>query len=592
MNKYYPNIFKPIKINGVVFKNRIWTAPAAMPLLYDKTPNPTDHLIEFYAEKAEGGSACVTVSAANMDMFRPYDVFHSHENFLDIESHRFWAQLTDAIHFYGAKASLELLAFNYHSPDQENQITYSVNGGNDTVRLTRNIMEQIAELYAIVAENALRCGFDMILIHGGHGVPLSEILSPIFNRRDDEFGGSLENRAKFPIMILDAIREKVGDKLLIEYRISGDEFAGEEGFQIDDCIEFLKIIQDKIDIAHISAGGFHTGTDDLMAPSNFEDVGRNTYLAEIVKKDKDIHIPVLTLGGYQNPDKIEEVLKEGKSDIVAMARGTIADPHMVNKAKYGKTEDIIPCIKCFNCLDYSRETQLQCSVNPTVGRELRLKWRIKEPNDKKNIIIIGGGPAGMQSAIVSSERGHNVTLFESSSKLGGKLSLLDDISFKKDLCNFRDYLINKINNSNIDVRLNTKVTPNQVKDLNPDCVIAAIGSVHKIPDIKGINNNKVITASDVFNENTELNGENYVIIGGGKLGCETALYLCDIGKKVTIIHHHNNLAKNSKPIAGSALLKRVQSKCNLSLNTKCIEITDNEIICEKHGSSNQILQCR
>ena len=208
MKTKYPHMFSPITIGGVTFKNRIWSAPAGAHLLYGKEGYPNDHVVAYYANKARGGSANITVSAQNMDIYQEYDNVHAHENIFDSENHRFWNHLTDAIHFYGAKASLELLGFSYHGRNYKGElVSYSVNGEAGTQILDRAAMESIASIYADAAENALKCGFDMILIHGGHGLILSQMLSPKFNTRTDEFGGSLENRAKFPIMILDAIRQ-------------------------------------------------------------------------------------------------------------------------------------------------------------------------------------------------------------------------------------------------------------------------------------------------------------------------------------------------------------------------------------------------
>ena len=256
MHKKYPHIFSPIKIGNVIFKNRIWSAPAGVHLLYGEENYPSEAAVAYYARKAAGGAACITYSAQNMDLEAPYDGIHAYERIVNPETHRFFSQLTDAIHMQDAKASLELLAFQYHHKDENGDLkTLSVNGGFDemmqikTVAFTREDIERIAKTYGDVAEAALKCGFDMLLIHGGHGLSLSQFYSRIMNHRTDEFGSdTLENRMRFADMILDEIRARVGKKLLIEYRISGDELSGEDGYHIEDCIEMLKHIQDRIDI--------------------------------------------------------------------------------------------------------------------------------------------------------------------------------------------------------------------------------------------------------------------------------------------------------------------------------------------------------
>ncbi|MBR3128301.1 MAG: hypothetical protein IKF35_08610, partial [Solobacterium sp.] len=281
----YPHLFAPLTIGGVTFKNRIWAAPAGVHLLmdyYDDAPN--DRVVAYYAEKAKGGSAVITYSAMNMDHYLPRAAEHANEDIFRPETHRQWQRLTNAIHFYDAKASLELLAFGCHFPDEEGNLhAYSVNGDEGTELMDEAVMRRLADEYALAAENALKCGFDMILIHGGHGLLLSQILSPKYNTRTDEFGGSLVNRMKLPLMVLKAIRQRVGRKLLIEYRISGDELAGPEGFTIKDCIDVLEVLQDYIDIAHVSAGSFFNNTEHITHPTGFLPAGCNSYLAARVK---------------------------------------------------------------------------------------------------------------------------------------------------------------------------------------------------------------------------------------------------------------------------------------------------------------------
>ena len=512
-----------------------------------------------------------------MDIYKPQDDVHAHENIFPRKNHRMWRQLTDAVHYYGAKISLELLAFEYHGYDDDgNLVSYTVNGhGKKYPKLTRPVMERIAATYADAAEAALDCGFDMILIHGGHGLVLSQMLSPKFNTRKDEFGGSLENRAKFPIMILDAIRKRVGRKLLIEYRISGSELT-DGGFTTDDCIAFLKMIQDRIDIAHISCGSFYSETEHIMHPSNFLPAGCNAYLARAVKESGEIHIPVLTLGAFQHPDLMEETIATGGADLVAMARGTISDAYVPDKALHDKADEIIPCIRCFHCLDYGRNTAFACSVNPTVGREYRLKLLEEKPTERKKVVIVGGGPAGMEAAIVAAQRGHDVTLLEKADHLGGKLVFSRQTEFKKDLMKFMDYQIHMVEKLGVQVRLNTEATPELVASMEPDAVLAAVGADPIIPPIPGVNGKNVITAEQCYEKGLkgEDMGDHIAVLGGGLVGCETALYLSMyLGKRVTLIEMTRAIAQEEYSIPRQALVEHMDEYVTYYCGVRCTGIT-------------------
>lgn len=581
----YPHIFSPIKIGNVIFKNRIWSTPGGVHLLYGRENYPNEHAADYYYAKARGGAACITYSAQNMDFEMPYDPVHAAENILKYESQRFFSEFTAGIHACGAKVSLELLAFAYHGHDHKgNRITYSVNGGpgmdgQPTVKFTKDALVAIAKTYGDVAEAALKCGFDMLCIHAGHGLCMSQFLSKFANHRDDEFGGSLENRMRFVDMVLDEIHARVGRKLLIELRISGDEMfpAPDVGYKVEDCIEMIKYIQDKIDIAHISNGMFFSGTGNITHPTEFLAEGCNAYLAKAVKACPDIHIPVLTLGAFQNPDAVEAVLADGTADLVGMTRGLISDADRVNKWRDGKEDECIPCIRCIHCLDYNRGPIFSCSVNPTVGRESRLPHFCTPVGEKKKVVIIGGGPAGMQCAMQCADRGHDVTIVERAGQLGGKLVFSQQVSFKSCLAAFMNYQIHMVEKKGIKVLLNTEATPEQIAAMGADVVLSAVGADAVLPPIPGIDSEKVITAEQAYacvKAGKDLG--TVVVVGGGLVGCETALHLAlDQGYagKVTLLEMTGEIASDEMHLTRDAMLDRMKDTMTYHVNATCTAIT-------------------
>ncbi len=592
----YPNIFSPIRIGNVTFRNRIWSAPAGVHLLQGREIYPNEHSCAYYFAKARGGAACITYSAMNMDVDMPYDGIHACENILKEESHRFFSEFTSGIHSCGAKVSLELLAFTHHGFDKDgNRISYSVNGGWDedeeTTAFTREELERLAKRYGDVAEAAVACGFDMILIHSGHGLYLSQFLSKELNKRTDEFGGSLENRTRFINMILDEIRGRVGNKLLIEVRISGDELFGEGGNHVEDCIEILENIQDKIDLAHVSNGSFMSDTENITHPTEFLEEGCNAYLAKAVKQSGRIHIPVLTLGAFSSPDKIEQVLANGEADIVAMARGLIADADRVNKWREGREDECIPCIRCFNCLNYRISPIFSCSVNPTVGRESRLPYMHSECSSPKKVAIIGGGPAGMQAAITAASRGHEVTLYEKSDRLGGMLTFSEQVSFKQPLADFMHYLIG-MTNKHANVRLNTTATPDLLANENYDVIISAIGATALMPPISGIDMAHVITAEQAYALDSSVELGNIVVIGGGLVGCETGLHFAkDRGYKgrVTILEMTDAIAADEMYLTRDALIDNLDEYAAYNTGACVNSIAAGEVsYTDKAGATHSI----
>ena len=556
MNPYYPNLFRPLVIKGKVFRNRITSAPNMMSHM-DFNGRPDDSMIDFYAEKAFGGAAVVTVGDTPVD--REHAATNPRSFALTPENQPRLAEIARAIHAGGALASHELNhggivataecnfggeGWEAWGPVERHEVTTSVLHGNEVTEevhihgMTEEDMDLVAEHFADGAEMLKNAGYDMVLIHGGHGWLLDQFLSPLTNTRTDEYGGSLANRARFPLMVIDRVRRRCGDDFLIEYRMSGSEEI-EGGLTKEEGIAFAQMLDGKVDIIHVSAG---LDTAEAQAvhthPTMFLPHGVNVHYAAAIKA-AGVKTPVATIGGITDPALAEQILAEGKADFVAMARPLIADPHLPNKARQGRAKEIIPCLRCLDCLTGLHcGNNLTCAVNVRTAQEARVD-RIPAPKTSRKVLVVGGGPGGMKAAHTAAQRGHQVTLAEASNALGGLLKFTDKDPLKVDLMRLKDHLIHMVDISGVEVKLNTTVTPDYIRSGGYDAVILAVGSYPAAPPIPGLNRAQHATA--VYDGLAGL-GRRVAVLGGGLVGCETGLFLAERGHEVTIIELREEIA--------------------------------------------------
>jgi 2,4-dienoyl-CoA reductase-like NADH-dependent reductase (Old Yellow Enzyme family)/thioredoxin reductase len=563
MNQY-PNMLSPLTIKKTTFKNRVFASPVTTNRVVEHG-YPTAEGIDVYETRARGGFAQVTITESFVDdefasrHEHGLNVYSQHMSTIHIES---ILTLTESIKAHGAAASIQLNHVgNVNHPDtcagHKNPIGPSAFTRSDGVRIDEmdeTMMKRVARNYANAAGNCKAMGFDMVMLHGGHGWLLSQFISPLSNHREDKYGGSLENRARFPLMVIDAVREQCGDDFLIEYRVSGDERV-EGGMHIEETAEFCKLIQDKVDLIHVTSGIYHSHVETKAFSSMFDPHGCNLDLAWAIKKA--VHIPVVAVGGFNSPEQVEEAIKSGKCDVVALGRQQFADPAFVNKAMTGRADEIAPCLRCscFNPLPADPEKRptpelWQCAVNPWSGRELR--WRqAPRPLGRRRVLVVGGGVSGMYAALTAAERGHEVILAEKSGKLGGLLWFTDIDEHKESLKRFCDSLIVRCRRAGVDIRLGTEVTEDYITGIKPDAIIVAAGSRANVPPIPGIEN--AVHALDLYAA-PEKTGKRIVMIGGGLIGCETGLWLADRGHKVHILEMRGDVAIEGNDSHRRALL--------------------------------------
>lgn len=590
MNKYYPNLFKPLVLkNGSVMKNRIETSPTH----HMTAGTPPDYHFnqigeEIYGERAAGGAGLVTIGEGKMGDMTSCG-HRSHIQCCTDDSPFTFHRYTTLLHGYDCLASIEFShAGHFARKDPMSASPFKTPQGWYSREMNEEDMLRVAEEYANAVATAYRSGFDVVCLHFAHGWLMGGFLSPLINHRTDKYGGSIENRCRFPLMVLDHIREKVGNKIALEVRLSSDEFTP-GGLQVEEVAEIAKIIEDKIDLLHVSCGTrLNAITRAIMHPSHFIEHGHNKDRARIIKNA--VSIPVGVVGAITDPFLADKMIEEEYCDYVCLARQFIADPDWGEKARHGKADDIRPCIKCFHCLDVSAgrvntSTKavldnpmsvelIECSVNPLFG-DHEIKKSFKPSSESKNVVVIGGGVGGMQAALTAAERGHHVTLFEKADKLGGQLFYTDYIWFKKDMKKYRDYLIHQISKAAIDVRLNCEATAEAIEKNNPDAVIVAVGADPVIPNISGVENSNVLTAIDVFGKENSL-GEKVTIIGGGMVGCELSLHLTHLGHQVDLIEMGEILAPDAVFTERMHTLDYIEKeeKLNCHTSSRCVAITE------------------
>lgn len=573
----YPHLFQPLKVNGLTLKNRLLSAPTSISG-FDPDSHYTESIIDYYRLKAAGGAALVTVGEVMVDL----ETGKSHTQQVGINDPAAipgLVKLANAIHSGGAAASVELDHGGALSAPKflggKNAIGPSgyVDEWGDTVEeMTEEQIYQIADAYGSAASNAKLCGFDMVMLHAGHGWLIHQFISPLTNRRTDKWGGSVENRLRFLLLVVDKIRAAVGRGFPIDVRMSGSERT-EGGYGIETGIEIAKALDGKADLLHVSAG---TQQDEysavLMHPGIFQKPGENSNLAAEIKKH--IKTPVVTVGAFSDPDLMESFLAEGHADAIAMGRALIADPFLPKKLLRGKREDITPCLRCTECLSslIAREV-ISCSVNPIIGRESEYFHPRPADIPHRNVLIAGGGPGGMQAALTAAKLGHTVTLCEAGARLGGTLKFADAGGFKSNMREYRDSQIAKLERGGVALRLNTPVDKAVVDELRPDVLIAAVGADPFRLPVPGADGDNVVMGADLLGN--EKPGKKVVVIGGGLVGCEEALQLAGQGYEVAVLEMQEELAPDCGKMHRINLLRQLEVQENLAAYTgmRCTGIT-------------------
>lgn len=584
MKRKYPHLSSPITVGNVTFRNRMFSAPmGGTDITNDGCIGPKSTC--FYELRGKGGAGAVTVSEC---MVHP-ETDGSHAYHLDtkiLNSLASAAYTADAIARHGAVPSLELshsgMYAGTYMTDKSRQKEMHQWGPSNTQRadgvevkaLSKEMIDDIVAAYGEVASLAKRAGFKMLMIHGGHGWLINQFFSPYFNHRMDEYGGSLKNRCRFAIEVLQAVRSAVGPGYPIEFRFSGSELF-EGGYDLAEGVKIAKIIEPYVDILHVSAGTYQKGFGDTH-PSMFKEHGCNVYLAAEIKKH--VSIPVATIGGLNDPAQMEDIIASGKADIVYMARALLADPYLPRKVMANQDDDIVKCLRCFTCMAERAVTSTRrCTVNPLIGREME-GMEITKALHRRKVVVVGGGPGGLKAAHTAALRGHEVVLLEKESSLGGILKSEQAIPFKHEMYELAQTLTKHCKDAGVQLIVNTKATKEIVEREHPDAVIVAAGSRPLIPPIEGITKDHVVLVNNYYQEKHKVN-DRVIVLGGGLAGCEAAIHLAQEGKHVALIEMRDALAPDANVRHRPLLLKQLDGLVDIHTGLKGMRIMDHGVLC-------------
>ena len=593
MKPKYPHLCSPIKIGNVTFRNRMFAAPVGgTDITADCSVGPRTPA--FYEMKAKGGAASVT--ASELVVHPATDASHMfHLNLTTPGNLASWTWVADAIMRHGAVPSIELSHSGQYAGtylvDKDKKKGLSQFGPSDWVRpdgipvkaLTKEQIDDIVKAYGDAAALAKRVGFQMVMVHCGHGWLINQFLSSAFNHRTDEYGGSFENRIRFAREVLTSVRKAVGPGFPIEMRMSGSELF-EGGYTLEDGVEIAKAMEDLVDLIHVSAGSYQFGFFTTH-PSMFSDHGCNVYLAAEIKKH--VKVPVATIGALNDPAQMEEIIASGKADVVEMTRALLADAELPNKVIAGKDDEIVRCLRCFTCMAERPTTGTRrCTVNPLIGRECE-GMSVQPAAKSKKVLIVGGGVAGMKAAVTAAQRGHQVILCEKSDALGGILKSEQAIPFKYEMYQLSLSLGKQMESEGVDIRLNTCVTPELVEEIAPDAMILAVGSNPIVPPLPGMDGKNVVIVNDYYLRKDEVE-DTVVVLGGGLAGCECAVHLGMDGKKVHLVEMRDTLAPDCNIRHRPILMKQVEQYVTAHTNHQGLRVTEEGLIC-RNAEGEEIL---
>lgn len=570
-------LFEPVIIRGMELKNRF-----VMPAMHLNLGFLGKRAVAFYEERAKGGVGCISTAAITPDPFisdEPWEGRGTAASFVE----KLRGSLPPAAHRHGAKIGIQLWTGNMYPAGMwggyglgVDEITgdWVAPSARGKMRaLTGDEIKAIIQKLVLAAVKIKEARFDFVDFNLAHGYLPNQFFSPVYNHRTDEYGGDLKRRMRFGVELLESARMSLGEDFPIEVRLGAHEYR-QKGITIQDSVQFAReLVRAGADIISVSVAD----PFPYICPLGDSPAGTYVPMAEAVKEK--VNTFVVGVGRINTLEAAERVIAGGKIDLIGIGRQLIADPHWVRKVSEGKSKDITPCLSCNNCVDAVTvgRSVVRCAVNPFVAKEFELPLR--PAKKRKKVFVAGGGPAGMIAAAIAAQRGHEVTLFEKEDKLGGQLQVAGVPPHKKEIHWLMDYLVRQVEQSHVRIKLGEEAKTEIIEKEKPDAVVVAAGLSYFVPDIPGIDRDNVVLAEDVLYWRRKV-GQKVVIIGGELVGCETADFLGEKGRSVTVARRGAEMACKIGPTARECLLGRLPEKgvCLLPGVRKYEAITDKGLV--------------
>jgi 2,4-dienoyl-CoA reductase-like NADH-dependent reductase (Old Yellow Enzyme family)/thioredoxin reductase len=598
----YNNIFRPLKVKNMTIKNRIVMPPMGTNFAGQNGEINEDH-IKYYEQRAKGGAGLIIIE--NVSVQFPLGSNGTTQLRIDIDSFMpSLYELTERLHKYGACVAIQINHAGASAVEERigcqpvsSSNVPSKTGGAIPRPLEKSEILDIVERYGKAAKRVQIAGFDAVEIHAGHSYLINQFLSPIYNKRQDEFGGSIKNRAKFARMIIDNIRAEVGPQFPILLRISADELL-EGGNSLEDTLELLEYLNDEVDIFDVSAG-LNDSLQYQIDSMNLKD-GWRSYMSKAVREK--FNKPTITTGNIRNPEIAEKILESGDADLIGIGRGQIADPNWVLKVCNGEEDTLRKCISCnIGCAGYriGLNRPIRCTVNPDIIKEDA--YKNKKVKKQTNVVVIGGGTAGLEAACTAAELGCTTFLFEEKVGLGGLATEISKLPDKQRISDFPNYLIKKVERlNNLTVFTNTKADVKLVENVNPDVIVNATGSKPLLPPIKGLLERidkdgerlysifGLLSKIDEF-KNLELEGKKVAVIGGGAVGLDVVEFFAERKAKVSIVEMMPMLGRDLDVITKLSMMDIIK-RYNVDVNTSTalVEVTSDHFKVKKGDNEENI----